>query len=135
MQIAEGRDVLLLDGDCGLCHRLALFMDPRLNEDADIAYREISSDEGQELISELNEWERRADTVYLFRDGRSFVRSSAAIRCLLYLKWYWRIWFPIMWLVPVPLRAIAYRIVANNRHRFFDSTEACTFRIDLLMVF
>ena len=56
MQIAEGRDVLLLDGDCGLCHRLALFMDPRLNEDADIAYREISSDEGQELISELEEW-------------------------------------------------------------------------------
>ena len=130
MQIAEGRDVLLLDGDCGLCHRLALFMDPRLNEDADIAYREISSDEGQELISELNEWERRADTVYLFRDGRSFVRSSAAIRCLLYLKWYWRIWLPIMWLVPVPLRDIAYRIVANNRHRFFDRPEACTFRID-----
>ena len=130
MQIAEGRDVLLLDGDCGLCHRLALFMDPRLNEDADIAYREISSDEGQELISELNEWERRADTVYLFRDGRSFVRSSAAIRCLLYLKWYWRIWFPIMWLVPVPLRDIAYRIVANNRHRVFDRPEACTFRID-----
>ena len=130
MQISEGRDVLLLEGDCGLCHRLALFMDPRLHEDADIAYREISSEEGQKMISELEEWEARADTVYLFREGRSFVRSSAAIRCLLYLKWYWRIWFPIMWLVPAPIRDIAYRIVAKNRHRFFDRPEACTFRID-----
>ena len=130
LKISEGRDVLLLDGDCGLCHRLALFMDSRLHSGSDIAYRQIESVEGRELISGLPLWKQEADTVYLFRDGRAFVKSAATIRCLLYLKWHWRIWFPILWVIPLPIRDIGYRIVAKYRYRFFSRPEICTFRID-----
>lgn len=130
MHISEGRDALLLDGDCGLCHGLANFMDPRLHKEADIAYREIASKEGEELISGMEIWKREADTVYLFRGDEVFVKSSAAIRCLLYLKWHWKIWFPILWLVPLPIRDMAYDLVARNRHRFFARPEVCTFRVD-----
>tara|TARA_Y100001970_G_scaffold60892_1_gene77526 strand:- start:17804 stop:18121 length:318 start_codon:yes stop_codon:yes gene_type:complete len=105
-------------------------MDPRLHRGADIAYREIASIEGQEMISGLEKWKMDADTVYLFRGEEVFVKSSAAIRCLLYLKWYWRMWFPILWLVPLPIRDMVYNIVARNRHRFFSRPEVCTFRID-----
>ena len=45
------RDFLLLDGDCGLCHRLATFMDKRLAKGQDIGYRPILSDEGQAIIA------------------------------------------------------------------------------------
>ena len=41
MKLGTERDVLLLDGDCGLCHRLAIFMDKRKRLDADIAFRPI----------------------------------------------------------------------------------------------
>ena len=47
------RDFLLLDGDCGLCHRLATFMDKRLARGQDIGYRPILSEEGQEMIATL----------------------------------------------------------------------------------
>ena len=124
------RDVLLLDGDCGLCHRLAQFMDPKLAPGVDIAYRPIESEEAQNLIATFPEWQQQSDTVYLFRDGRSYVRSAAVIRCLLYMIWHWRMWFPILWIIPLPIRNMVYRFVAEYRHRIFKKPEVCTFRID-----
>ena len=82
-----GRDVLLLDGDCGLCHRLARFMDPKLAAGVDIAYRPNKTKEAQNLIATFPEWQQWADTVYLFRNGCSYIRSAAVIRCLLYMRW------------------------------------------------
>jgi len=124
------RDVLLLDGDCGLCHRLARFMDPKLAPGVDIAYRPIESEEAQNLIATFPKWQQQSDTVYLFRDGRSYVRSAAVIRCLLYMIWYWRIWFSVLWIIPLPIRNMVYRFVAKYRHRIFKKPEVCTFRID-----
>ncbi len=63
------RDFLLLDGDCGLCHRLAFFMDSRLANDADIAYRPIKSNDAQKLIQAFPLWQKELDTVYLIRNG------------------------------------------------------------------
>ena len=124
------RDILLLDGDCGLCNRLAIFLDKRLGKDKDIAYRAILSEEGQELITTFPQKQQDADTVYLLRNGKSYIRSAAGIRCLLYMKWYYRMWFPIFWIIPFPLRDIGYRIIAKYRHKIFKKPETCLFRID-----
>ena len=124
------RDVLLLDGDCGLCHRLAVFMEPKLSPGVDLAYRPIKSDDAQNLIIKLPEWQKKADSVYLFRNGRSYVRSAAVIRCLLYLRWYWKMWFLILWVIPLPIRDMVYRFVSKYRHLVFKKSEYCTFRID-----
>ena len=124
------RDVLLLDGECGLCHRLALFMDPKLGPGVDIEYRPIESDDAQNLIIKFPEWQQKANSVYLLRNGRSYVRSAAVIRCLLYLRWYWKMWFLILWIIPLPIRDMVYRFVAKYRHLIFKKPEYCTFRID-----
>jgi len=126
----SSRDVLLLDGECGLCHRLALFMEPKLGPGVDIAYRPIKSDDAHSLIINFPEWQQKADSVYLLRNGRSYVRSAAVIRCLLYLRWYWKMWFLILWVIPLPIRDMVYRFVAKYRHLIFNKPEYCTFRID-----
>ena len=128
--IENERDILLLDGECGLCHRLALFMDSHLAPGVDIAYRPIRSDEAQDVISRLPEWQKNADTVYLLRRRVIYIRSSAAIRCLLYLKWYYKLWYPILWLVPLPVRDLVYWIISKNRHMIFQRRDTCSFRID-----
>ncbi len=130
MKLGTERDVLLLDGDCGLCHRLAIFIDKRKHSNADIAFRPIESEEGQDLISSFSEKQQRADTVYIVRNGKTFIRSGAGIRVLLYMKWYWRMWYPFVWLVPLPIRDVIYMIIAKNRHRIFERPNVCTFRID-----
>ena len=124
------RDVLLLDGECGLCHRLALFMEPKLEPRVDIAYRPIESDDAENLIIKFPEWQQKANSVYLLRNGRSYVRSAAVIRCLLYLRWYWKMWFLILWIIPLPICDMVYRFVAKYRHLIFKKPEYCTFRID-----
>ena len=53
-----GRDVMLLDEDCGLCHRLAQFMDPKLAPGVDIAYRPNKTKEAQNLIATFPEWQQ-----------------------------------------------------------------------------
>ena len=124
------RDFLLLDGDCGLCHRLATFMDKRLASGQDIGYRPILSDEGQTMIRKLPKKQQDSDSVYLIRNGKSYIRSAAGIRCLLYMKWYYKMWFPIFWIIPLPIRDIGYRIIAKYRHKFFTRPTECLFRID-----
>ena len=130
MKLGTERDVLLLDGDCGLCHRLAIFIDKRKRPDADIAFRPIESQEGQDLISTFPLNQQNVDSVYLVRKGNSYIRSAAGIRVLMYMKLYLRVWFPFVWLVPLPFRDIVYMIIAKNRQRFFARPNVCTFRID-----
>ena len=126
----KDRDILLLDGDCGLCNKLAIFLDKRLGKGQDIAYRAILSNEGQELVSKLPKKQQDADSVYLLRNGKSYIRSAAGIRCLLYMKWYYKMWFPLLWLIPLPVRDIGYKIIAKYRHKIFKKPETCLFRID-----
>ena len=124
------RDYLLLDGDCGLCNGLANFLDKRLAKGVDLGYRPILSEDAQKLIATFPEKQQNADTVYIIRNGKSYIRSAAGIRALLYMKWYWRMLFPVVWLIPLPLRDIAYVVIAKNRHRVFSKPDVCTFRID-----
>lgn len=124
------RDFLFLDGDCGLCHRLATFMDKRMSPKANIGYRPNSSPDAQRVIMSLPKKFIAADTVYLIRNGKPYMKSSAAIRCLLYMKWYYRMLFPICWLIPLPARNFAYSIVARFRHKIFTRPKVCTFRVD-----
>ena len=124
------RDYLLLDGDCGLCHRLATFIDKRLGKEKDLGYRPILSDDAQKMIAAFPKKQQDADSVYLVRNGKSYIRSAAGIRCLLYMKWYYAMLFPIFWLIPLPIRDIGYRIIAKYRHKFFKRPTKCLFRVD-----
>ena len=124
------KDFLFLDGDCGLCHRLATFMDKRMRKGANIGYRPNSSDDAKRIIEAMPERYIKADTVYLVRNGKPYMKSSAAIRCLLYMKWHYRLLFPLCWVIPLPLRNVAYSIVARFRHKIFKQPKVCSFRID-----
>ena len=126
----KGRDFLLLDGDCGLCHRLATFIDKRLAKGQDLGYRPILSEDAQTMIANFPEKQQNADSVYLLRNGKSYIRSAAGIRCLLYMRWYYSMWFPVLWLIPLPIRDIGYRIIAKYRHKFFKKPATCLFRVD-----
>ena len=120
-------DVLLMDGDCGLCTRSAVFLHPRLKDQQSLKFIAIESEEGQAIIATFPEKMQQADSVFLVRNGRPYMRSAAALRCLLYLKWHYRMLFPFGWIIPLPLRNIVYRLLAKYRHKFFAKPEMCIF--------
>ena len=130
INIEDQRDFLFLDGDCGLCHRLATFIDKRLAKGKNLGYRPILHQDAQRIIQTLPARLRDADSVYLIRKGTPYIRSSAGIRCVLYMRWYYKMWFPLLWLIPLPLRNIGYRLIAKYRHKFFKRPSECLFRVD-----
>jgi len=130
IDVNDQRDFLFLDGDCGLCHRLATFIDKRLGKGKQLGYRPILHEDAQRVIQTLPGKLRDADSVYLIRNGKPYIRSAAGIRCVLYMRWYYKMWFPVLWLIPLPLRNIGYRLIAKYRHKFFKRPTECLFRVD-----
>ena len=114
-------DVLLIDGHCGLCSRLGTFLTKRFSKSANLKIIAQDEDEGIQIISELPEHIKQIDSVILIRKDIVYYYSSAGIRCLLYLKWWWKILYPFAWIVPLPIRNLVYRVVSKNRKRFFKN--------------
>ncbi len=116
-----------MDGDCGLCSNVALFLYPRLEKKSSLKFLANNSEEAKTIIRTLSKKYQKADTVYLVRNGKTYIRSAAGIRCLLYMKINYRILFPFFWLVPLPLRDIVYAFISRYRHQIFKRPNTCIF--------
>jgi predicted DCC family thiol-disulfide oxidoreductase YuxK len=116
---------LILDGDCGLCNRLAIFLSPRLHKGKKMLFLTNESDKGKEIINKLPAEKQNADTVYLIKNEKTYIRSAATIRCLLFMKWHYKILYPFCWIVPLPIRDLVYFIISKNRHKIFAAPEVC----------
>ena len=109
---------LLIDAHCVMCHGLANFLNKRITSDTVLEIHGIQSEEGQALIADFPPRLQAIDSVYVIRNGRVYVRSAASIRLLLTMRWYYAMWFPLAWLIPLPLRDAGYWFVSKIRHRF-----------------
>ena len=106
------KDALLIDGLCSLCTRTGKFISRR--QVAELEITEQDSDKGLELLSRHG---IKIDSLVLIRNKKAYVRSAAAIRCLLYMRWNWRCLYPLAWIIPIPIRDLVYVLVAKSRHR------------------
>ncbi len=121
MKVNSGTDVLLFDGECELCSSLVRFLKRRLKLAESLVFIGQESEEGialmsQKITGKKGDNRRSANSIVLSRGERDFTRSAAAIRCLLYLRSPWNWAFPLLWIIPYPLRDLAYMIVSRFRH-------------------
>ena len=93
-------------------------------------YGRLYQNTSRKIIKTFSKSDQMVDTVFLRKNKIFYIRSAAAIRCLLYLKWYWKIFFPILWIIPLPLRDLIYKVIATYRHKFFEKPKVCTFKVD-----
>ena len=118
-------DVLLIDGDCNFCNSIARWIDKNKSKSKTI---EILPQNDKELLKinfskeeliliQQAMKQAKYGTVVLIRGGKITSESSAGIRVLLYLKWYWKMWFPVLWVIPKPVRNWGYRRIAKHRNR------------------
>lgn len=114
--------VLFFDGVCGLCN---CFVDFILRQDHRGVLR-LAPLQGETAEALLDRPDRESvETVVLRVGGRSFRRSAAVVRVLWRLGAFWKAVGGLLWLVPLPLRDLGYRIVAGNRYRLFGRKETC----------
>ena len=100
-----------------MCNGLASFLQKRLKSDNALQILGIQSEEGQTLIASMPPKLQAVESLYVIRNGTTFVRSAGARRLLLEMRWYYAMLFPFAWLVPLPLRDAVYWTVSKLRHK------------------
>ncbi len=121
---AAGR--VFYDGSCGLCHRFVRFV---LAEDrAGNAFR-FAPLQGETFAAAVPAAERARlpdSVVVVTHDGRTLVRSAAAIHVLDRLGGLWRAFALLVRAVPRPVRDAGYDAIAGVRKRMFAKPDgAC----------
>lgn len=64
------------------------------------------------------------ESVILIENGRTYDRSSAALRIAKKLNGLWPLLY-IFIIVPKPIRDAVYNLIGRNRYKWFGKTEAC----------
>ena len=119
------KNVVLFDGGCGFCRRIVEFAQPRIRSKTELKFIPLLSEEGKEIIETLPLQYHQVDSL-IFLDGHKvYIYSSAALKCLVKMKYHFAVWAPLVWIIPRPIRDFLYRRVAKSRHRFFRQNLEC----------
>jgi predicted DCC family thiol-disulfide oxidoreductase YuxK len=125
MEGTGGPDMVFFDGDCALCQKSVIFL---LERDADGSRFRFGSQSGrafQESVPQARRPGAEGSLVILTPDGEVLLRSTAVVRVLRRLGGHWGVAGTALWLVPRPLRELAYRVVAKLRKRLFRAPSSC----------
>lgn len=113
--------IIFFDGVCVLCNG---FVDFVLQRDAERLFK-VAPLQGETAKSTLpEELKKNLITVVLWSQGQCFVRSDAALMILQQLGGAYAL-FRVFWIVPGPLRDLAYRLVASRRYQWFGKKDSC----------
>jgi len=106
------RPVVLFDGLCNLCNGVVRFIIAR---DPAARFR----------FAPLQPAEAGArDSIVLVESGKTYTRSTAALRIARGLRFPWPLICALM-VVPRPLRDVVYDWVARHRYGWFGKRTAC----------
>lgn len=109
------KPLVLYDGYCALCSRSVSFLQARQRADA-LEYAPLQSERGQHVLQTTGLPAQRFDSLVLLEGGHVYLRSTAALRLLHYLRFPWPL-LGLLRLVPAFLRDPVYDFIAHNRHK------------------
>ncbi len=114
--------IVFFDGVCGLCNHTVDFV---LKHDRNAVFR-FAPLQGELAAQQLTrqDTESLASIVYSGPSG-TFRRSAAVVRILWGLGSIWKFCGTLLWLIPLPLRDLGYKMVAVSRYRLFGKKETC----------
>jgi predicted DCC family thiol-disulfide oxidoreductase YuxK len=123
---ASAPDVVLYDGDCGLCHGAVKFLLALDEHGERFRYAPLSGEKARALLAERAPGPLPDSIVVVASDGAVRVRSGAALYLLARLGGLWSVLAALSWLTPRFLRDLTYDFVARVRKRLFAKpTDVC----------
>ncbi len=116
------KTIVLFDGDCGFCTQSVGFL---LDHDPTDRFRFAPqrSEAGREILANHGIAET-IESLVLIDNGKVFAHSSAVLRLAKRLPWPWKL-LAAGWIVPKPIRDVAYRFVAKHRRKLISKWPAC----------
>jgi len=116
------KNIILFDGVCNLCNT---FINLLIDWDKKNAFYFVAlqSETGQILLEKYH-ISKNLDTVFLLKNGRVFMKSSAALEVMTILGGFFKI-FSFLKLFPLSFRDRLYDWVAKNRYKYLGKKDSC----------
>lgn len=118
-------DLIIFDDICVMCNRLTQFV---IAHDKKDQFRFAS--QNSEIVKKLGiSPQLTKETLILVKNFETkpkvILRSGAVLEIVSTFSIWWKpLWLLII--VPSPIRNIVYRLISNNRHKLWGTTEVCS---------
>ena len=121
--LTSGAPVVVFDGVCNLCSASVQFI---VRHDARGRFRFASAQSaaGREMLREAGLDPDDPASFMLLADGRTWLRSDAALEVARGLAWPWRM-LGALRVVPRFVRDPVYDSIARHRYRWFGKRDQC----------
>ncbi|HYK55839.1 MAG TPA: thiol-disulfide oxidoreductase DCC family protein [Flavisolibacter sp.] len=115
--------VILFDGVCNFCNGSINFV---IRQDRNDIFRfaALQSEAGQKLLQQYQLPKEAFQSFVLIDEGKVYKKSTAALKVLNRLPWYWKE-LQVLRIVPRFLRNAIYDFIARNRYKWFGKKEEC----------
>lgn len=124
---AARHDLVLYDGDCGLCHRAVRFLLAEDRSGVRFRFAPLGGAEAMRRLGDAAAAHALPDSIVIQADdpsGRLFLKSGAVLRALDRLGGLWRVVAFAGRAVPRPLGDALYDAVARARRRIFPAPKS-----------
>lgn len=122
---SESNDIIIYDGECGLCNRFVRLV-LRFDKKRKFDFSSYHSDYAKDLLKENDLISLAPHSVILYSNNLFFDRSAAVIKILISFGGIWNI-FAILYLIPKKIRDAIYSWIAKKRYSIFSRSNACDF--------
>lgn len=115
--------IVLFDGECNFCDASVRFIIPR-DPTGYFQFAALQSDVGVEL-KKKHQIPEKLDSFFVIEDNTVYDSSDAALIVCKHLKGIWK-GFYLFKKIPKSFRDKMYKILANNRYKWFGKKDSCT---------
>ncbi len=115
--------VILFDGVCNLCNSSVNWIIDH-DKQNQFKFASLQSVYGQNTVKQLGLQDNYMSTVVFEDNGKAYLRSDAALQILKQLGGVYSL-AVVFYIVPSFIRDFFYKIVANNRYKWFGKKEIC----------
>lgn len=115
--------LILFDGVCNWCNAWVNFAIAH-DSDGQFKFGTLQSEPAQRILRDLKLSTTDYQTFLLLERGHVSTKSTAVLRVLRQLSWWWPLFYMGV-LVPGPLRDVIYDFVAHHRYRWMGRAATC----------
>jgi predicted DCC family thiol-disulfide oxidoreductase YuxK len=117
------RPIILFDGVCNLCNTAVQFVikhDPM----GRFFFASLQSDTGQKLLRQFDIPVDNFNSFILLQNNTVYAQSTAALKVVKQLTGCWKLLYGFI-IVPPFIRNGVYRLISNNRYKWFGKLNEC----------
>ncbi|KGP73359.1 thiol-disulfide oxidoreductase DCC family protein [Pontibacillus yanchengensis] len=114
--------IILFDGECNFCDASVQFILKRDRQEQ-FTFASLQGEHGQKLLKQHG-IASSVDSFVLVDGNQIHFQSTAALNVCKELAGAWKLLYGFI-VIPKPIRDKVYKIVANNRYKWFGKKEQC----------